>query len=131
KIDGLKVVLTYEKGLLMQAATRGDGTVGEDVTENVRTIESVPLRLREPVDIIVEGEVWMAKSTLESLNNEQAKKGLPPFANPRNLAAGSIRQLDPRMTAARKLDSFIYDVARLGNSETEAHRGPASAPAGA
>jgi DNA ligase (NAD+) len=115
KIDGLKVVLTYEKGALKQAATRGDGTVGEDVTDNVRTIESVPLALRKPVDIIVEGEVWMAKSTLERLNKEQEKKGLPPFANPRNLAAGSIRQLDPKMTAARKLDVFIYDVARYSD----------------
>ena len=114
KIDGLKIVLTYENGVLKQAATRGDGTMGEDVTMNVRTIESVPLVLKKPVDIIVEGEVWMAKSTLERLNEKQRKLGKEPFANPRNLAAGSIRQLDPKMTAERHLDSFIYDIAKLG-----------------
>ncbi len=111
KIDGLKIVLEYKKGLLFQAATRGDGKVGEDVTENVKTIESVPLRLREPVDIVVEGEVWMAKSQLARLNAERKKRGEEPFANPRNLAAGSIRQLDPRVAAERKLRTFIYDVA--------------------
>lgn len=115
KIDGLKIVLTYEKGALKQAATRGDGTVGEDVTLNVKTIESVPLVLKKPIDIIVEGEVWMAKSTLEKLNEKQRKLGKEPFANPRNLAAGSIRQLDPKMTAERHLDSFIYDVARYSD----------------
>ncbi len=132
KIDGLKIVLSYENGLLKQAATRGDGTIGEDVTMNVRTIESIPLKLKgtgyrgqgtgktapftlNPVPslLIVEGEVWMAKSTLAILNKEQAKKGLEPFANPRNLAAGSIRQLDPKMTASRHLDSFIYDLAQI------------------
>ncbi len=112
KIDGLKVVMNYEDGLLVQAATRGDGTVGEDVTENVRTIQSIPLKLKKPVSMIVEGEIWMAKSTLEALNEIQKKKGLPAFANPRNLAAGSIRQLDSRLTAERRLDSYIYDVAR-------------------
>ena len=112
KIDGLKIVLTYEKGLLKTAATRGDGVIGEDVTHNVRTIESVPLRLVEPVSVIVEGEAWLAKSTLEKLNHERAKKGEEPFANPRNLAAGTIRQLDPKMSAERHLDSFIYDIAK-------------------
>ncbi len=111
KIDGLKIVLEYQDGLLKTAATRGDGAVGEDVTENVKTIDSVPLRLNSSENIIVEGEVWMAKSTLKYLNKEQEKKGQPVFANPRNLAAGSIRQLDPKMAAARKLDSFIYDIA--------------------
>ncbi|MDE2037759.1 MAG: NAD-dependent DNA ligase LigA [Patescibacteria group bacterium] len=115
KIDGLKIVLTYERGRLVRAATRGDGTVGEDVTENVKTIESVPLALREPVDIVVEGECWMAKSTLEALNKERAAHGEEAFANPRNLAAGSIRQLDPKVAASRRLDSFIYDIARLGS----------------
>ncbi|MDE1975437.1 MAG: NAD-dependent DNA ligase LigA [Patescibacteria group bacterium] len=115
KIDGLKIVLTYEKGTLKQAATRGDGVMGEDVTENVKTIESVPLKLNQPVDIIVEGECWMGKSTLEALNKERTKDGEEPFANPRNLAAGSIRQLDPKVAASRRLDSFIYDIARIGN----------------
>lgn len=112
KIDGLKIVFTYEKGMLKTAATRGDGVVGEDVTHNVRTIESVPLSLSRPVDIVVEGEVWMSTKNLEALNREQEKAGKPLFANPRNVAAGSIRQLDPKIAAARKLDVFIYDVAQ-------------------
>lgn len=116
KIDGLKVVLTYENGELKRAATRGDGVVGEDVTNNVRTIESIPLKLHRPVSIIVEGEIWMAKSTLERLNKERVKNGEEPFANPRNLAAGSIRQLDPKIAASRGLDSFIYDVAKMTTS---------------
>jgi len=111
KIDGLKVVLTYENGELHRAATRGDGKVGEDVTHNIRTIDSVPLVLREKVNMIVEGEVWMSKKRLEEINKEQTKKGEELYANPRNLAAGSIRQLDPRIAAERKLDTFIYDIA--------------------
>ena len=114
KIDGFKIVLAYEKGILKTAATRGDGKVGEDVTENIKTVESVPLSLKEPVDIIVEGEIWLSRKELERINKEQEKKGLPLYANPRNLAAGSIRQLDPKMAASRKLDSFIYDIAQLG-----------------
>lgn len=114
KIDGLKVVLEYKKGELVCAATRGDGLVGEDVTHNVRAIESVPLQLKRPVDIIVEGEVWMSEETLAKLNEKQKEKGLPLYANPRNAAAGSIRQLDPRIAAERNLDSFIYDVAQSG-----------------
>jgi DNA ligase (NAD+) len=111
KIDGLKVVLTYKAGVLQTAATRGDGVVGEDVTHNVRTIESVPLVLERPVDAVVEGEVWMSEKTLEAVNKERTKQGEPTFANPRNAAAGSIRQLDPKIAASRKLDTFIYDVA--------------------
>ncbi len=112
KIDGLKIVLEYQKGALFKAATRGDGVVGEDVTMNVRTIESVPLRLSEPLDIIVEGEVWMSKRQLAALNEARKKAGLPLFANPRNVAAGSIRQLDPRIAAERRLSTFIYDISR-------------------
>ena len=119
KIDGLKVVLTYEKGVLKTAATRGDGRVGEDVTNNVWTIESVPLKLREPVSIIVEGEVWMGKSVLEKLNRERKKKGEELFANPRNVAAGSLRQLDSSITRTRKLDSFIYDIASVEGQTLE------------
>jgi len=111
KIDGLKVVLEYEKGILKTAATRGDGAVGEDVTHNVRTIESVPLRLSRPVDIIVEGEIWMSEKQLAALNEVQKRENRPLYANPRNAAAGSIRQLDPKIAASRKLDTFIYDVA--------------------
>ncbi|HEV3244888.1 MAG TPA: NAD-dependent DNA ligase LigA [Candidatus Paceibacterota bacterium] len=112
KIDGLKIVFTYEKGLLKTAATRGNGVVGEDVTHNIRTIESIPLRLERPVDIVVEGEVWMSSKNLELLNKAQVKAGKPLYGNPRNVAAGSIRQLDPRIAASRKLDVFIYDVAK-------------------
>lgn len=113
KIDGLKVVLEYEKGILVRAATRGDGLVGEDVTHNVRTISAVPLKLTKPINIIVEGEVWMAKSSLKKLNDAREKAGEPLFANPRNVAAGSIRQLDPKIAASRKLDNFVYDIAKI------------------
>ncbi len=116
KIDGLKVILEYEKGILTTAATRGDGAVGEDVTQNIKTIESVPLSLERPVDIIVEGEVWMSSKNLEALNKAQAKAGKPLYANPRNVAAGSIRQLDPSVAASRKLDMFIYDVAQTNEA---------------
>ena len=116
KIDGFKIVLTYEKGLLKRAVTRGDGKMGEDVTENVKTIESIPLALQKPVDIIVEGEIWLSKKEFERINREQKEKNLPLYANPRNLAAGAIRQLDPKIAASRKLDSFIYDIASLGTS---------------
>lgn len=116
KIDGLKIVLTYEKGELVTAATRGDGEVGEDVTHNVRTIESVPLTLTRPVDVIVEGEVWLGKKELARINREREKAGEQPFANPRNAAAGSIRQLDPKVAASRKLSTFIYDVARTSEA---------------
>lgn len=112
KIDGLKIVFEYEKGLLKTAATRGNGMVGEDVTHNIRTIESVPLSLSRPIDIIVEGEVWMSSKNLERLNENQEKLGKPLYANPRNVAAGSVRQLDPKIAASRKLDVFIYDVAQ-------------------
>lgn len=116
KIDGLKVILEYEKGVLKTAATRGDGVVGEDVTHNIRTIESVPLALSRPVDIVVEGEVWMSSKNLTALNEAQEKAGKPLYANPRNVAAGSIRQLDPKVAAARNLDVFIYDVAQTSES---------------
>ena len=112
KIDGLKVVLTYEKGKLRVAATRGDGAMGEDVTHNVRTIHSVPLVLERPVDLVVEGEIWMSEKALQKTNTERQKNGEPLFANPRNAAAGSIRQLDPKVAASRGLDTFIYDVAK-------------------
>ncbi|MBI1999420.1 MAG: NAD-dependent DNA ligase LigA [Parcubacteria group bacterium] len=110
KIDGLKIVLTYEKGVLITAATRGDGVVGEDVTQNVRTIESVPLRLEKDAGIVVEGEVWLSTNELKRINAAREKAGEPLFANPRNAAAGSIRQLDPKIAAARRLDTFIYDL---------------------
>lgn len=113
KIDGLKVVFEYENGFLKRAATRGDGRVGEDVTQNIKTINSVPLKLSEPVDIIVEGEVWLGKSNFANLNKEREEVGETLFANPRNAAAGTIRQLDPKIVAKRKLDSFIYDITKI------------------
>lgn len=111
KIDGFKIVLTYENGLLKTAATRGNGVIGEDVTNNVKTIQSIPLKLTEKVNIIVEGEIWLSKKNFEKLNRSRKKAGEELYANPRNLAAGAIRQLDPRIVAERNLDSFIYDLA--------------------
>jgi len=109
KIDGLHIVLTYEKGLLKLAATRGDGKTGENVTQNIKTIQSVPLRLKKPVDVIVEGEIWLSEKQLEQINKQRRKDSQAEFANPRNAAAGTIRQLDPKVVAKRKLDCFIYD----------------------
>ncbi len=119
KIDGLKVVLEYNGGVLVQAATRGNGTVGEDVTANVRTIEPIPLRLTKPVDIIVEGEVYITKSRFEEINKEYKKNGKEEYANPRNLAAGTLRQLDPNVVARRKLSAFIYDISLGGSQKTQ------------
>ena len=116
KIDGLEVVRTYERGFLKTAATRGDGVVGEDVTHNVKTIQSIPLSLARPLNLIVEGEVWMSEQALEKVNALRKARGESEFANPRNAAAGSIRQLDPRVAASRRLDSFIYDIARISGS---------------
>lgn len=111
KIDGIKIVLEYQDGLLKSAATRGDGKVGEDVTANVRTIESVPLSIDEKRQLIVEGEVWLSQKEFDRINREQKKRSEPEYANPRNLTAGTIRQLDPKIVAARKLSTFIYDLA--------------------
>lgn len=115
KIDGLKIIFTYKKGELVLGATRGDGEVGEDVTENVKTIRSLPLMLNEPIDIIVAGEVWLSESEFERINQEREKEEKQVFANPRNAAAGSIRQLDPTIAAKRRLDSFIYDIESIDN----------------
>ncbi|RLB06743.1 MAG: DNA ligase (NAD(+)) LigA, partial [Deltaproteobacteria bacterium] len=122
KIDGLAVELVYEKGKLTLASTRGDGYVGEDVTANIKTIMSVPLVLRQkkgglPVPDLLEvrGEVYMEKEAFKKLNKEREKKGLPLFANPRNAAAGSVRQLDPRITAKRPLDMFCYGVGEVSD----------------
>ena len=112
KIDGLKIVFTYGKGRLMCAATRGDGKVGEDVTHNIRTIAEVPERLLRPIDLIVEGEAYLTRSGFLKLNATRQAQGEPLFANPRNAAAGSIRQLDPKIAASRPLGAFFYDVAR-------------------
>jgi len=109
KIDGLHIVLTYEKGILASGATRGDGEVGEDVTQNLKTIEAIPLELTLPIDCVVEGEVYMQKHVFDELNDEREKTGEAFFANPRNAAAGAIRQLDPSITRSRRLDCFIYE----------------------
>ena len=113
KIDGFKIVLTYEKGLLKTAATRGDGTVGENVTENIRTIRSIPIKLHKPIDCIIEGEVWLPKEEFVRINKERKKEGEPEYANARNTAAGTVRQLDPRIVAGRKLACFAYDIAQM------------------
>ncbi len=110
KIDGLHIVLTYEKGLLTVAATRGNGLVGEDVTTNIKTIETIPLRLQEPHSVVIEGEVWLNSKMLEKMNDERKKHGEPLFANPRNAAAGTIRQLNARIVADRKLSFTPYDI---------------------
>ncbi|MDZ4167849.1 MAG: NAD-dependent DNA ligase LigA [Coriobacteriia bacterium] len=113
KIDGSSLALTYEDGVLVRAATRGDGSTGEDVTANVRTVKSVPLRLLVPAPgaLEVRGEVFMPKASFVRLNEEQDEAGLSPFANPRNAAAGSLRQKDPAVTASRDLSTFVYQVA--------------------
>lgn len=131
KIDGLAIELVYERGVLVQGATRGDGRVGEDVTQNLRTVDAIPLRLfpadevaenikklglsprsytLNPARLVVRGEVFITKKEFNRINREQEKRGEKTYANPRNIAAGSIRQLDPAVTAARKLDSFQYSV---------------------
>ena len=110
KIDGLSVSLHYEHGILTTAATRGNGVIGEDITNNVKTIKSIPLNLNKDIDIEVRGEIYMSKSTLKKLNEEREKEGKPLFQNCRNAAAGSIRQLDSKIAASRKLDAWIYHL---------------------
>ncbi|MCL6633509.1 MAG: NAD-dependent DNA ligase LigA [Alicyclobacillus herbarius] len=114
KIDGLAVSLRYENGLFVRGATRGDGEVGEDITANIRTIRSVPLRLAEPVSIEVRGEAYMPKRAFERLNEAREAAGEMVFANPRNAAAGSLRQLDPKIAASRRLAVFVYHLADAG-----------------
>lgn len=122
KIDGFAVELVYQDGRLVEGSTRGDGTTGEDVTQNLRTINSIPLVLPNkdtlPNEIIVRGEVFLNKKEFENINKELEKRGEKTYANPRNLAAGSIRQLDPRIPAERKLNSYIYDIV---NEDTDTH----------
>jgi len=121
KIDGLAIELIYENGLLVTGSTRGDGITGEDITKNLKTVEAIPLALEgrtlqsfggsdPPTTLVVRGEVFISKKEFERMNKEQEQKGLAVYANPRNIAAGSIRQLDPKITASRKLDSFAYEL---------------------
>ncbi len=120
KIDGLKVILKYTDGILVQAATRGDGQIGEDVTENVKTIRSVPFKVKAKGIFYVIGEVWLSKKDFEKLNKERSREGLELYANPRNVAAGTLRQLDTRITASRNLKLFAYEVDGLSlNSQEE------------
>jgi DNA ligase (NAD+) len=119
KIDGLKVVLTYESGHLVQAATRGDGQAGENVTSNIKTISAIPLQLPHDVDVIIGGEVWLPKQEFARINNDRRQAGEPEFANPRNAAAGSIRQLDPAVAASRHLDFFAYDIESIDTRDTD------------
>ncbi|TXC85733.1 NAD-dependent DNA ligase LigA [Metabacillus litoralis] len=121
KIDGLAVSLRYENGLFVQGATRGDGTTGEDITENLKTVRSIPLRLKNELSFEVRGEVFMPKKSFEKLNEQREKLEEEPFANPRNAAAGSIRQLDPKIAAKRNLDIFVYSIADLGGTGIERH----------
>lgn len=110
KIDGLAVSLKYEDGRFVQGLTRGDGTTGEDITENLRTIHAIPLKIKEPLNVEVRGEAYMPRRSFMRLNDERKKNEEQPFANPRNAAAGSLRQLDPKLAAKRKLSVFLYSV---------------------
>lgn len=118
KIDGLKVVLTYKDGILVRGATRGDGEIGEDITENVKRIKSIPLSLKEKISVTIMGEAWIKQSDLKKINSQQEKLGLTKYANTRNLAAGTLRQLDTSVVAKRNLKLFAYDI-EGGNFETQ------------
>src|SRR4051812_26735436 len=114
KIDGLSIALTYEDGLLIRGATRGDGTLGEDVTPNVRTIRAIPLSLRErvPGRVEIRGEVFLPRAAFERMNKECEEQGIPLFQNPRNTAAGTMRNLEPALVAKRGLSAFTYQLVR-------------------
>ena len=122
KVDGLSVALEYENGVFVRGATRGDGRVGEDVTENLRTIRSIPLRIPDaPAHLIVRGEVFMPKKVFHELNEQRERRGEALFANPRNAAAGSLRQLDPRVAAQRRLDILIFNVQWVEEMQFSSH----------
>ncbi|MCQ2011388.1 MAG: NAD-dependent DNA ligase LigA [Sporolactobacillus sp.] len=123
KIDGLAISLTYEKGKFVLGATRGNGTIGEDITHNLKTVRSLPLVLPEPIDIEVRGEAYMPKKSFEKLNEERKRNEEPLFANPRNAAAGSLRQLDPKISAKRRLSVFLYSAGRFDRDKIKTHYG--------
>ena len=123
KIDGLSVALEYADGVFVRGATRGDGVEGEDVTENIRTIRSVPMTIpNAPRRLIVRAEVFMPKKSFEALNERQESAGKPLFANPRNAAAGSLRQLDPKIAAKRSLDAYIFNIQLVEDVEFVSHQ---------
>src|SRR3954466_1517716 len=126
KIDGLSIALTYEDGVLVRGATSGDGTLGEDVTPNVRTIRRIPLVLKEPVPgrIEIRGEVYLPKAHFERINREREQAGEPLYANPRNVAAGTVRNLDPGLVARRKLGAFTYQVVLAGELPSQGELPP-------
>ncbi|MFS0905891.1 NAD-dependent DNA ligase LigA [Priestia aryabhattai] len=121
KIDGLAVSLRYEDGYLVLGATRGDGATGENITENLKTIRSIPLRIKEPLSMEVRGEAFMPRKSFEALNEAKMENDEVPFANPRNAAAGSLRQLDPKVAAKRNLDIFVYAMTDTGELEIDSH----------
>ncbi len=121
KIDGLSVGITYNDGVFEKGATRGNGTVGEDISQNLMTVKSIPLKIDEDNEIIVRGEVYISKENFQKINEQQEKSELQLFANPRNLAAGSLRQLDPKLTAKRPLDIFVFNLEHGENIEFKSH----------
>lgn len=121
KIDGLSVGLTYNDGVFEKGATRGDGVVGEDISKNLMTVKTIPLKIEEDNEIVVRGEVYICKENFHKINAQQEEAGLQLFANPRNLAAGSLRQLDSKLTAKRPLDIFIFNLEHGENLEFESH----------
>ena len=122
KIDGLSVALEYIDGEFVRGATRGDGLIGEDVTENLKTVRSIPLHLENaPARLIVRGEVYMPRASFEALNRAQEQAGKPLFANPRNAAAGSLRQLDPKVAAQRKLDILVFNLQLADGAAFQTH----------
>lgn len=121
KIDGLSVELIYENGIFVTGSTRGDGITGENVTENLKTIKSIPLRLKSDISLVVRGEVFMPRAAFERLNEEREIMGESLFANPRNAAAGSLRQLNPKITAKRDLDIFVFNLQRINGMTFKTH----------
>lgn len=121
KIDGLSVGITYNNGVFEKGATRGNGTVGENISKNLMTVKSVPLNIEEKSEIVVRGEVYISKENFKKVNEQQEEQGLQLFANPRNLAAGSLRQLDSKLTAKRPLDIFVFNLEHIDNVEFKSH----------
>lgn len=121
KIDGLSVGLTYKNGVFEKGATRGNGVVGEDITENLRTVKTIPLKIKDTEEVVVRGEVYISKQNFEKINELQEEQGLQLFANPRNLAAGTLRQLDSKLTAKRPLDIFIFNLEYIENTNLKSH----------